>query len=139
IFSSVYSLSLFIISLLGLKTGSGYSVSKQNRFLQTEIIGSESTAVTINCSYSTNYISVYLFWYRKYPNRSMQYILSKGARSASGYENAADFYKERFSSRAGQDFTELTISGLTLSDSAIYYCALSLTALLSPHALNKNQ
>uniref|UniRef100_A0A8C4RYU0 Ig-like domain-containing protein n=1 Tax=Erpetoichthys calabaricus TaxID=27687 RepID=A0A8C4RYU0_ERPCA len=91
----------------------------------------EGSAVTLQCSYSTANSFADLYWYRKYPNKAMQYILYKGARSNSGYSNTARFAQERFSSIAEQEFTSLTISTLALSDSAIYYCALRTTSLQS--------
>uniref|UniRef100_A0A8C4RXW1 Ig-like domain-containing protein n=1 Tax=Erpetoichthys calabaricus TaxID=27687 RepID=A0A8C4RXW1_ERPCA len=91
---------------------------------ETEVSVNDGSEVTLRCSYSTSNNNVYLFWYRKYPNQAMQYILDRGARSRSGSDSTADFAKKRFSSTADQDFTELSISALTLQDSAIYHCAL---------------
>uniref|UniRef100_A0A8C4S362 Ig-like domain-containing protein n=1 Tax=Erpetoichthys calabaricus TaxID=27687 RepID=A0A8C4S362_ERPCA len=91
----------------------------------------EGSGVTLQCSYSTTNSYVILYWYRKYPNQVMQYILQKGARSNSGYSNTAHFAQERFSSIAEQETTTLTISTLVLSDTAIYYCALRPTSLHS--------
>uniref|UniRef100_A0A8C4SB73 Ig-like domain-containing protein n=1 Tax=Erpetoichthys calabaricus TaxID=27687 RepID=A0A8C4SB73_ERPCA len=117
-----------------LVTGSGDSITN----IQTDVLGKEMHLVTLSCNYSTSDSTVYLFWYRQYPGQVIQYILSKGARSTDSFMNISPFAKDRFSSATGQDFTELTISHLTLNDSAIYYCALRLTALYFIHTLNKN-
>ncbi|KAG2469723.1 TVAZ2 protein, partial [Polypterus senegalus] len=103
-----------------------------------DVVGTEGRTVRLQCSYSTSNSYTYLFWYRKYPSEAMQYILVKGARSANTEEDTAAFAQERFSSTTGQDFTVLTISSLSLSDSAIYYCALQSTMFHSAEALSKN-
>ncbi len=85
----------------------------------------ETETVKLSCSYSTNSANVLLYWYRQYPNREPQYLLRKGARSSSGYEDTSD---DRFQSTASQTSTELTITDVRLSDSALYYCALRVVA-----------
>ncbi|KAG2469720.1 TVAZ2 protein, partial [Polypterus senegalus] len=105
--------------------------------IETEASGTEGGKVTLQCSYSTANSYAYLYWYRKYPNQAMEYILYKGARSGRGTNNIAAFAQKRFSSIAEEEFTTLTISTLALSDSAIYYCALRPTSLKSSRTLNK--
>ncbi|KAG1934801.1 hypothetical protein F2P79_019567 [Pimephales promelas] len=58
---------------------------------------------------------------KQYPNTEPQYLLNKGARSWSREENIPD---PHFQSTTSQTSTELTINSVTLSDSALYYCAL---------------
>jgi len=77
--------------------------------------------VTLSCSYDTSSSYVMLFWFRQYPNTEPQYLLNKGARSWSDVENIPD---PHFQSTTSQTSTELTINSVTLSDSALYYCAL---------------
>uniref|UniRef100_A0A8C4RWV6 Ig-like domain-containing protein n=1 Tax=Erpetoichthys calabaricus TaxID=27687 RepID=A0A8C4RWV6_ERPCA len=103
---------------------------------EKEVSITEGRAVTLNCSYSTTDSSPVLNWYRRYPNQAMQFILYKGARSSSA-NYKAEFARAHFSSTTGQYSTQLQISDLTLSDSAIYYCALRPTVLYSAQALNK--
>ncbi|KAG2470196.1 TVAZ2 protein, partial [Polypterus senegalus] len=105
---------------------------------EKNVVGTEGRTVTLQCSYSTSNSYTYLFWYRKYPSEAMQYILFKGARSVNTVKDTAAFAQERFSSTTGQEFTVLTISSLSLSDSAIYYCALQSTMFHSAEALSKN-
>ncbi|XDV27650.1 hypothetical protein PO909_031151, partial [Leuciscus waleckii] len=86
----------------------------------TNIIRGEEESVTLRCSYDTSSSYVLLYWYRQYPVTEPQYLLWKGARSSGGGDKTDD----RFQSTTSQTSTELTINGVTLSDSALYYCAL---------------
>uniref|UniRef100_A0AAR2L7V0 Ig-like domain-containing protein n=1 Tax=Pygocentrus nattereri TaxID=42514 RepID=A0AAR2L7V0_PYGNA len=81
--------------------------------------------VTLKCSYETSSQYVYLYWYRQYPSRALQYLLLRGARSWSDEEDTAD---QRFKSSVSTLFTELTVSELRLADTALYYCALRVGA-----------
>uniref|UniRef100_A0A8C9UB70 Ig-like domain-containing protein n=1 Tax=Scleropages formosus TaxID=113540 RepID=A0A8C9UB70_SCLFO len=65
--------------------------------------------------------NVYLYWYRQNPNQAPQYLLYKGARSDSSAEHSTN---KRFKCTTSRDSTQLTIEALTMSDTAIYYCAL---------------
>ncbi|XDV27633.1 hypothetical protein PO909_031134 [Leuciscus waleckii] len=73
------------------------------------IISKEGESVTLSCTYSTNSNDVLLYWFRQYPNTEPQYLLYKG-------------------STTSQSSTELIINSVTLSDSALYYCALRVAA-----------
>uniref|UniRef100_W5NMC2 Ig-like domain-containing protein n=1 Tax=Lepisosteus oculatus TaxID=7918 RepID=W5NMC2_LEPOC len=97
----------------------GDSITSQ----ETDLSGNEGDSVTLTCSYDSSSNDIYLFWYRQSSDQPLQYILRKGARSYSG-TNTAEFAKRRFSSTAERYSTTLTITGLTLEDTAIYYCAL---------------
>ena len=90
----------------------------------TNIIRREGESVTLSCSYDTSSSNVMLFWYRQFQNREPQYLLRKGARSWSSSENIPD----GFQSTTSQTSTELIINSVTLSDSALYYCALRVGA-----------
>ncbi|MBN3321920.1 TVB79 protein, partial [Atractosteus spatula] len=92
--------------------------------LLTKVSRKEGESVTLRCSYDTSNEYVYLYWYRQYSDQPPQYILRKGARSNSGSAHTADFAKDRFSSTAERTFTTLTISDLTVGDTAVYLCAL---------------
>uniref|UniRef100_W5MFM5 Ig-like domain-containing protein n=1 Tax=Lepisosteus oculatus TaxID=7918 RepID=W5MFM5_LEPOC len=90
---------------------------------QTKVSKTEGESVTLHCSYSkssSNYY--YLYWYRQYPRQSPEFILYRGESERS--DTKADFAKERFSSSTTDKSTALTIQTLTLSDTAVYYCAL---------------
>uniref|UniRef100_A0A671Q6D9 T-cell receptor alpha/delta variable 23.1.2 n=1 Tax=Sinocyclocheilus anshuiensis TaxID=1608454 RepID=A0A671Q6D9_9TELE len=111
--------------LLILITATGVlSDSIQPKDKETTIYRTEEERVTLSCSYDTSSNYVYLYWYRQYPNREPEYLLYKGARSQSSYEDIPD----RFQSATSQTSTELSIKSVTLSDSALYYCALRVAA-----------
>uniref|UniRef100_A0A8C9VN05 Ig-like domain-containing protein n=1 Tax=Scleropages formosus TaxID=113540 RepID=A0A8C9VN05_SCLFO len=85
--------------------------------------GKEGESVTLSCKYSTNSNNVYLYWYRQNSNQAPQYLLYKGAGSYSSAEHSTN---KRFKCTTSRDSTQLTIEALTMSDTAIYYCALML-------------
>uniref|UniRef100_A0A673JGQ3 Ig-like domain-containing protein n=1 Tax=Sinocyclocheilus rhinocerous TaxID=307959 RepID=A0A673JGQ3_9TELE len=85
------------------------------------IIRKNGESVTLRCSYDTSSNNILLYWYRQYTNQEPEYLLYEGARSYSG---ADDIQDRRFQSTTSQTSTELTIKSVTLSDSALYYCAL---------------
>ncbi len=76
--------------------------------------------MTLSCTYETNNNDIWLYWYRQYPNREPEYLLFKGARSQRSQEDIPD----GFQSTTSQSSTQLIINSVTLSDSALYYCAL---------------
>ncbi len=76
--------------------------------------------MTLSCTYETDSNYIWLYWYRRYPNREPEYLLFKGARSRSSDGDIPD----GFQSTTSQSSTELTIVKAALTDSALYYCAL---------------
>ena len=56
---------------------------------ETDVFRKEGESVTLKCSYETSSLEVRLYWYRQYPNRALQYLLYKGARS---YRNSDIFF-----------------------------------------------
>uniref|UniRef100_A0AAY5EB36 Ig-like domain-containing protein n=1 Tax=Electrophorus electricus TaxID=8005 RepID=A0AAY5EB36_ELEEL len=92
-----------------------------NQNQDTEVFHKEGQSVTLECSYDSTSQYVLLYWYRQYPNKPSQYLLRKPARSSTASEHRPD---PRFSSATSYRSTQLTISGLTLADTALYYCAL---------------
>uniref|UniRef100_A0A673N5A4 T-cell receptor alpha/delta variable 40.0 n=1 Tax=Sinocyclocheilus rhinocerous TaxID=307959 RepID=A0A673N5A4_9TELE len=75
----------------------------------TRIIKTEGESVTLSCSYDSNSENVRLYWYRQYPNGEPQYLLPLILDSSPS---------------TSRMLTELIISSVTVSDSALYYCAL---------------
>ncbi|CAM2094762.1 unnamed protein product [Caretta caretta] len=113
-----FLLSIWIFNLLG----AAFCDSVQSK--ESEVSGSAGGSVTLSCSYTTSDSYAYLHWYRQYPNQAPQYILWRGAKSASRQSHTADFAQQRFSSQANDSATALNITALELADSAVYYCAL---------------
>ena len=95
---------------------SGESISPD----QQKVRGKEGESVTLRCTYETSSNGVHLYWYSHRSNQAPQFILYKGARSWSN-EHIPD---RRYQSTTSRTSTELTITQVTLADSALYYCAL---------------
>uniref|UniRef100_A0A8C1LX31 Ig-like domain-containing protein n=1 Tax=Cyprinus carpio TaxID=7962 RepID=A0A8C1LX31_CYPCA len=90
------------------------------------IISTEGESVTMSCTYDTSSRYVTLYWFRQYPDGEPQYLIWKDAREWSDTGTPAE---PRFQSTTSETSTELTIDSVTLSDSALYYCALRVGAL----------
>uniref|UniRef100_A0A8C8DN65 Ig-like domain-containing protein n=1 Tax=Oryzias sinensis TaxID=183150 RepID=A0A8C8DN65_9TELE len=87
---------------------------------QDELTGTEGKSVTMKCNYQTDY-NPYLYWYKHNSGlQAPQFILWKGAK---GYSNSELIPDKRYESRTTDTSTELTITKLTLADTALYYCA----------------
>uniref|UniRef100_A0A8C1LP11 Ig-like domain-containing protein n=1 Tax=Cyprinus carpio TaxID=7962 RepID=A0A8C1LP11_CYPCA len=114
--------SLFIYLLLtGLVTGDNIEPDKG-----MEKTSKERETVKLSCTYSSSSEYVRLYWYRQYPNRGPQFLLYRNARSASG-ERTSD---RRFQSTTSRTSTEVTITDVRLSDSALYHLKCSSLWLL---------
>ncbi|KAL7879720.1 hypothetical protein SRHO_G00019740 [Serrasalmus rhombeus] len=91
---------------------------------KTDIFKKEGELVILKCNYDTSSENVFLYWYRQYPNRALQYLLRRGARRESNSHTS----DSRFSSTASRSSIELTVRELRLADTALYYCALRVGA-----------
>ncbi|KAG7524176.1 T-cell receptor delta chain [Solea senegalensis] len=86
-----------------------------------EVSGREGESVTLRCEYETTSDYVYLYWYKHHSDlQAPHFILRKGGK-ANQNQNIPP---GRYTSSTTPSSTELTISRLTLADSALYYCAL---------------
>ena len=103
----------------GLVAGDSISPDKQ------KVSGKEGASVTLRCTYETSSDYVDLEWYRQRSNQAPQFMLYKGARSWRDSQNIPDIRNESTTFRTS---TELTITQLTLADTALYYC-LKITVL----------
>ena len=89
---------------------------------QQEVSGREGQSVTLTCRYQTEDDYPWLYWYRHHSDlQAPQFILYKGAKSWSGSEHIPD---GRYGSQTSDTSTTLSITKLTLADTALYYCAL---------------
>uniref|UniRef100_A0AAY5L9S9 T-cell receptor alpha/delta variable 22.0 n=1 Tax=Esox lucius TaxID=8010 RepID=A0AAY5L9S9_ESOLU len=84
------------------------------------VITTEGEQVTLDCTFNTSNYPI-LYWYRHYLNQAPQFILWKKARTWSGEQ----IPNNRYASTTSRISTKLVIQRLTLSDTALYYCALS--------------
>uniref|UniRef100_A0A6Q2YXW0 Ig-like domain-containing protein n=1 Tax=Esox lucius TaxID=8010 RepID=A0A6Q2YXW0_ESOLU len=100
---------------------SGLTAGDSITSVNNQVIGTEGEYVTLNCTYETSSDYPWLYWYRQYPNQAPQFILYKGANGETDGE-----FKNRFHAHLNvtTKSVPLTIQGLQLSDSAVYYCAL---------------
>ena len=86
------------------------------------LVRKETDVVTLKCSYESTSRDIWLYWYRQRVNEAPEYLLYKGAKSYSSQKsNPTD---PRLKATTTDTSTELIISGLKLTDSALYYCAL---------------
>ncbi len=90
----------------------------------TEKTSKEGEKVKLSCSLSTSSQNARLYWYRQYADKEPQYLLYKSTWSTTDTDTSDD----RFQSTASITSTELTITDVRLSDSALYYCALRVVA-----------
>uniref|UniRef100_A0A8C1HQ52 Uncharacterized protein n=1 Tax=Cyprinus carpio TaxID=7962 RepID=A0A8C1HQ52_CYPCA len=95
----------------------GVMTADQIRPNQEISVIKEDATVTLSCSYDTT--SSYVYWYRQYPNGELRYLIYKASWSSVGGGRPAD---PRFESTTSKTSTELTITGVTLSDS-LKFCS----------------
>ena len=86
----------------------------------------EGDVAMLNCTFETTDPSPYLFWYKQEATGSPKFVLMR-LRYGSG--NNDPEFKERFDATLTlvSTLVPLRIQSVQLSDSAIYYCALSST------------
>ena len=112
---NVSLMASFSLLFPGLKAGD--TISPQ----QDEVSGREGQSVTLTCTYQTDNSDVWLHWYKHHSDlQAPQFILWKGAKDQSSVEYIPD---KRYGSRTSATSTDLTITKLTLADTALYYCA----------------
>uniref|UniRef100_A0AAR2KRT0 Ig-like domain-containing protein n=1 Tax=Pygocentrus nattereri TaxID=42514 RepID=A0AAR2KRT0_PYGNA len=87
---------------------------------------SERETVTLDCEYNTTNLDPTLLWYQQKDHHSPKYILLTNSYGAG--DTAAEF-RERFHSKLNSSTRRapLMIQKLSVSDSAVYYCALQPT------------
>ena len=116
---NVYLTHSFCGLVQGLIAGDSISPDKP------KVSGKEGASVTLRCSYETSVEDVLLYWYRHRSNQAPQFILYKGAKGSDS-QHIPD---TRYESTTSRTSTELTITQLTLADTALYYCALENTVI----------
>ncbi len=95
--------------------------------VQTEVYKKEGENVTLSCSYSS---ASTLQWYRQYPGSAPEFLvlILHSTRKVSQKSEIVE-RDPRFSGKVTEEKThvDLEISSTTVTDSAIYYCALTPT------------
>uniref|UniRef100_A0A3Q3FK81 Ig-like domain-containing protein n=1 Tax=Labrus bergylta TaxID=56723 RepID=A0A3Q3FK81_9LABR len=87
-----------------------------------DVFASEGDTVTLDCTFETTRTSPTLFWYRQKCNDFPRYMLKSYSDKA---EKASEFQTDRFNAAINGTSVPLKIQKLQLTDSAVYYCALS--------------
>lgn len=88
---------------------------------QNEVTHHEGmTLISLSCSYETSATEVAVYWYKQHPDQPPEFLLGKGARSATGEY----IPNEHYGCTTSYTTTELQIKNLALADTALYYCAL---------------
>uniref|UniRef100_A0A8C4LTT1 Ig-like domain-containing protein n=1 Tax=Equus asinus TaxID=9793 RepID=A0A8C4LTT1_EQUAS len=96
----------------------GSSMAQKVTQAQIIITRQEGEAVTMDCKYEISWTSYYdLYWYKLPPSGEMVFLIYQ------------DYYKNsrrgRYSVVFQRPNLKLTISALTLTDSAVYFCAVA--------------
>uniref|UniRef100_A0AAQ5XNM4 Ig-like domain-containing protein n=1 Tax=Amphiprion ocellaris TaxID=80972 RepID=A0AAQ5XNM4_AMPOC len=82
-----------------------------------DVIAAEGDTVTLDCNFETSRTSPTLFWYKQEVNEFPKYMLKTYSTSVEK--------EDRFHTEIQDKSVPLKIQKLHLSDSAVYYCALS--------------
>uniref|UniRef100_A0A8D0ASC6 Ig-like domain-containing protein n=1 Tax=Sander lucioperca TaxID=283035 RepID=A0A8D0ASC6_SANLU len=116
--------SYLLINLFLCMFSSSPECKGEDRVIQStgDVITTEGETVTLGCTFETTLPSPTLFWYKQELNDYPKYMLKSFSNTA---ENAPEFQKDRFEAKINKTSVPLKIQNLQLSDSAVYYCALS--------------
>ncbi len=102
------------------------------------ILAKKNNMEEIKCSHNDSNM-LYMFWYQQKDTSMALIVFSYGATGDD--PNSEDEFKDRFKLERKETLNGvLKISDLSLSDSAVYYCAVSLhSAVVFITCLTKNQ
>ncbi|KAL1246835.1 hypothetical protein QQF64_034792 [Cirrhinus molitorella] len=116
-FRAVYGLCMFFF----LNIGMGRCVTVQQN--PTAILASKNNITEIKCSHDDSSM-LNMLWYQQKDTAMVLIVFSYGATGVPTYE---DGFKDQFKlERTNTLNGVLKISDLSLSDSAVYYCAVSM-------------
>ncbi len=113
----------------------GTTYGNEIRPTKTEEFAVEGSNVTLSCSYSS---AQYLFWYRQYPGSAPEFLVILFYGATDTKKSDVD---PRFTAKPNkekQNQVDLEISSASISDSALYYCALTPTVTGNTRTLYKN-
>ncbi len=129
-------MKVFFLSLSFPGVSFGYEITPDS----TEESAAVGSTVTLSCSYSS---ANALQWYRQYPESAPQFLVLI---IESVKENKTSDVDPRFSTKLRKEnqatkeikHVDLKISSAAVSDSALYYCALTPTVTGNTRTLYKN-
>uniref|UniRef100_F6ZNU1 T cell receptor delta variable 3 n=1 Tax=Ornithorhynchus anatinus TaxID=9258 RepID=F6ZNU1_ORNAN len=87
----------------------------------------EGSKVTLQCHYDKSYSNPDLYWYRRRPDHSLQFILYRDNTRSTD----ADFVQGRFSVLHNKDqgAFHLEIAAVRVEDGSVYYCVVKPTVM----------
>uniref|UniRef100_W5MG17 Ig-like domain-containing protein n=1 Tax=Lepisosteus oculatus TaxID=7918 RepID=W5MG17_LEPOC len=121
----------YVSSIVQVKTQSWYNEVFPWRDIKTSV-ETQETRIYCNYSLTNKAYTEYLFWYQQRPGRNPRYILHRYKSGSKTEGVKSEDFDSRFTGHLNltAKFTYLSISSTQLSDSALYYCALSTTVRL---------
>ncbi|KAL0152126.1 hypothetical protein M9458_052557 [Cirrhinus mrigala] len=102
---------------------------------KTEEFVDKGSGIKLSCNYSS---ADYLHWYRQYPGTAPEFIVLISDSAKQAQETHVD---SRFTAKVTknkENHVDLEISSASISDSAVYYCALEPTMTGNTRTLYKN-
>ncbi|KAK3506204.1 hypothetical protein QTP70_002291 [Hemibagrus guttatus] len=101
------------------------------------VYGKEEQAVTLSCDYEYTVAMNNLQWYRQYSNAAPEFLVLL---TESGANQTGNTPRPHLSAKVHKSLkrVDLEISPASVSDSALYYCALQPTVTGKPTSLYKN-
>ncbi|KAI4887228.1 hypothetical protein NFI96_028396, partial [Prochilodus magdalenae] len=106
-------------------------VSQSISPLEEKVDAVEGQTVTLSCSYTIKVRTLY--WYRQYPGSRPEFLLMKGPGPAAVIPADPPF--PQLDAADSNNTVNLTISSAAVSDSVLYYCALTPTVTGNPDVL----
>ncbi|KAK3518341.1 hypothetical protein QTP86_018578 [Hemibagrus guttatus] len=118
-------------------SSSGESTQDSITPTSSAVYGKEEQAVTLSCDYEYTVAMNNLQWYRQYSNAAPEFLVLL---MESGANQTGDTPRPHLSAKVHKSLkrVDLEISPASVSDSALYYCALQPTVTGKPTSLYKN-
>uniref|UniRef100_A0A3Q4N2U9 Ig-like domain-containing protein n=1 Tax=Neolamprologus brichardi TaxID=32507 RepID=A0A3Q4N2U9_NEOBR len=93
----------------------------------------EGNTASLSYNYPKLVFTDYFFWYRQHPGKPPQFLISHSA-SESVLNNPVAGLKVKVEEK----LIQMSISSITVADSAVYFCAVKPTVTGNPESLYKN-